>query len=122
MGAPRDGLIDLQAPLEPTKELGQAVKKVYLCFSLAKTCTSYLGFGMCLGVVDCCQINVVCKPWDSIPHVNVGWQWLACLFRLILFSILLSPGIFLTLLFYCLSPRIHRNIWYSREVMPVSCT
>lgn len=61
MGTPGDGLIDLQAPLEPTKELDLAVKKVYLCLSLAQTCTSYLGFGMPLGVVDWCQVNVACK-------------------------------------------------------------
>lgn len=61
---PEDGLLDLQAPLEPSKELGLAVQKVYLCLTLARTCISYLGFGK-LCHLEGRSEHVVYNLWNS---------------------------------------------------------
>lgn len=47
---------------------------------------------------------------------GAGWLWMACFVRLMIFSIILAPGFFLMTMFYFLSNRVHRNLWYSSKV------
>eukprot|EP00775_Hariotina_reticulata_P013750 gene13750-13869_t len=48
-------------------------------------------------------------------YLGLGWKWLANLYRLVLYAILLLPGFLQMVVYYFTSPRVYRSMVYGRK-------